>query len=201
MPSTALALNAVFLLLAVGWRGWIQYRRTGDVGIRRPARSAAPLEKLAGALLAVGAAGLLIVPAGSLLGAVSPIRALDRPAVHGLGVLLACSGIGLSVLAEFQMGDSWRVGVDPSESTSLVQHGLFASIRNPIYSGMLLFSLGLFCLVPSLLSGAAGVVLVLGVQLQVRGVEEPYLARRHGETYRDYARAAGRFVPGIGRLR
>jgi protein-S-isoprenylcysteine O-methyltransferase Ste14 len=98
------------------------------------------------------------------------------------------------------MGDSWRVRVDPSESTSLVNHGCFASIWNPIYSGMLLFALGLFCLVPTLVSGAAGLVLVLGVQLQVRGVEEPYLTRRHGERYRDYARAAGRFVPGIGRL-
>jgi protein-S-isoprenylcysteine O-methyltransferase Ste14 len=200
VPRTALALNVVFLLLAVGWRGLIQYRRTGDVGFRKPMRGAARREKLAGVLLAVGAVGVLLSPACSLVGTASPIRIPDRSAVHMLGLLLACSGIALTVLAEFQMGDSWRVGVDPSESTSLVKHGLFGSIRNPIYSGMLLFSLGIFCLVPSLVSGAAGVVLVLGVELQVRGVEEPYLVRRHGGAYRHYARAAGRFVPGIGRL-
>jgi protein-S-isoprenylcysteine O-methyltransferase Ste14 len=104
------------------------------------------------------------------------------------------------VLAEFQMGDSWRVGADPSEATSLVEHGLFSYIRNPIYSGILLYALGLFCLVPSLGSATAGLVLAFGVQLQVRGVEEPYLVRRHGQTYRDYARATGRFVPWVGRL-
>jgi protein-S-isoprenylcysteine O-methyltransferase Ste14 len=43
-------------------------------------------------------------------------------------------------------------------------------------------------------------MLALGVQLQVRSVEEPYLLGRHGQTYRDYARAVGRFVPWLGRL-
>jgi hypothetical protein len=33
----------------------------------------------------------------------------------------------------------------------------------------------------------------------VRCVEEPYLIRVHGDAYRSYARAVGRFLPGIGR--
>ena len=41
-------------------------------------------------------------------------------------------------------------------------------------------------------------VLVAGVELQVRFVEEPYLARTHGDTYRDYCRRVGRFIPGVG---
>jgi protein-S-isoprenylcysteine O-methyltransferase Ste14 len=200
MPHVAATLTVVFLLLAVGWRGLIQYRRTGDLGFRMPSRSAGPLEKLAGLLLVIGGAGLLVAPVCFGLGLGPAIHVLDRPAVQILGLVLACSGIALTVLAELQMGDSWRVGVDPAETTSLVQHGLFGAIRNPIYSGMLLYALGLFLLVPSLGSAAAGIVLASGIELQVRGVEEPYLARRHGESYRIYARAAGRFVPWIGRL-
>jgi protein-S-isoprenylcysteine O-methyltransferase Ste14 len=37
-------------------------------------------------------------------------------------------------------------------------------------------------------------------RFQVRGAEEPYLLRVHGDAYRCYAARAGRFVPGIGRL-
>jgi protein-S-isoprenylcysteine O-methyltransferase Ste14 len=35
----------------------------------------------------------------------------------------------------------------------------------------------------------------------VRALEEPYLARLHGDVYRSYAARTGRFLPGIGRMR
>ncbi len=46
----------------------------------------------------------------------------------------------------------------------------------------------------------AGVFLA-ALELQVRAVEEPHLQAEHGERYRAYAARAGRFVPGVGRLR
>jgi len=200
MPRTALGLSAMFLFLAVGWRSFVQYRRTGDIGFRTPSRSAAFIERMAGAILVIGTIGLLASPLCAMVGVTQPLGALDRAAVRVLGLLAACFGIAATVLAEFEMGDSWRVGVNPSETTSLVKQGLFSYIRNPIYSGMLLFALGLFCLVPSPLSATAGVVFVLGIQLQVRGVEEPYLTHKHGPAYSEYARSAGRFLPRVGRL-
>ena len=195
-----MTLNAIFLLIAVGWRSLAQYRRTGDFGFRRPSRAAGSFERAAGVLLVIGVTGLLVAPACAIVDLVPPLRPLDHPAVQVLGLLLSCSGIGLTVLAQFQMGDSWRVGVDPSEATSLVEHGLFGYVRNPIYSGMLLYALGLFCLLPSLGSATAGLIFVFGVQLQVRRVEEPHLARKHGRAYREYAHATGRFIPWVGRL-
>jgi hypothetical protein len=41
--------------------------------------------------------------------------------------------------------------------------------------------------------------LFVGLQIQVRGVEEPCLRRIHGIAYAQYATGVGRFVPGIGR--
>ena len=44
-----------------------------------------------------------------------------------------------------------------------------------------------------------GFVLLIGsIELQVRVVEEPYLLRVHGQSYREYLGAVGRFVPGVG---
>ena len=46
-----------------------------------------------------------------------------------------------------------------------------------------------------------GVLLLLvGIELQVRRIEEPYLARVHGTAYADYAARTGRFLPRLGRL-
>ena len=42
---------------------------------------------------------------------------------------------------------------------------------------------------------------VFSLEVQVRFVEEPYLRRTHGESYRAYEREVGRFVPLMGRAR
>ena len=65
---------------------------------------------------------------------------------------------------------------------------------------MVTTSLGLALATPNPVSLAATAVLVVSIQLQVRAVEEPYLARAHGPTYTGYAARVGRFLPGIGRL-
>jgi protein-S-isoprenylcysteine O-methyltransferase Ste14 len=56
-------------------------------------------------------------------------------------------------------------------------------------------------LVPNLIAVTGFVVTLIGNQVQVRLVEEPYLRQVHGTGYTDYASQVGRFIPGIGRLR
>ncbi|MGI5488606.1 methyltransferase family protein [Microtetraspora malaysiensis] len=99
------------------------------------------------------------------------------------------------------MGASWRVGVDASEQTALVTSGAFARVRNPIFTAMITALAGLPLMVPTWVSLAAVAVLVAAVEIQVRAVEEPYLARIHGRAYAEYGVRTGRFLPGIGRIR
>lgn len=47
-----------------------------------------------------------------------------------LGLGLAVIGLALVLAAQQAMGDSWRIGVDPSERTGLVTTGAFATVRN-----------------------------------------------------------------------
>jgi protein-S-isoprenylcysteine O-methyltransferase Ste14 len=129
-----------------------------------------------------------------------PIGALDTGLARGIGLVLAIGGILGTFVAQLAMGDAWRVGVDESERTELVTSGPFALVRNPIYSAMLPTVAGLALLVPNVLSIGAALALLLALELQTRGVEEPYLLRTHGRDYADYAGQVGRFVPGIGRL-
>ena len=99
------------------------------------------------------------------------------------------------------MGASWRVGVDSRRPTDLVTGGVFALVRNPIYSGLIVAFAGMAVMVPTLVAVAAVVLLVAAVQVQVRAIEEPHLLEAHGTAYRSYAARTGRFIPGLGRLR
>lgn len=197
MPTLALALYVLYLALAFGLRSWLQWRRTGDAGFRFGALQASPAER-AGALLFVLSLVLgLGAPLLALLGAIPTFVALQWPRV---GSLLALAGIAGTLHAQLEMGTSWRVGVDPSERTALRTDGPFRFVRNPIFSWMVLTAAGLALLLPNAASLAALAALVVGVELQVRLVEEPYLQRLHGAAYARWAATTGRFVPGIGRL-
>jgi protein-S-isoprenylcysteine O-methyltransferase Ste14 len=116
------------------------------------------------------------------------------------GLVLALAGFAATLAAQTGMGASWRIGVDPAERTALVTDGVFAHVRNPIFTAMAAALAGVVLTVPTWVSVLALVALVVAVQLQVRAVEEPYLRSVHGPAYADYAARAGRFLPGIGRL-
>lgn len=116
------------------------------------------------------------------------------------GVVLAVASLAAMLWSQAVMGSSLRIGVDPTERTSLVTAGPFGWVRNPIYSAMVVYLVGTAMLVPNAGSIAAVLVLVIAEEFQVRRVEEPYLAATHGESYRAYGDAVGRFIPGVGRL-
>ena len=197
LAELALVIYAVYLALAFGLRGWLQWQRTGDTGFRFGAFSASTPER-AGAFLFVLALALgLAGPALELLGAVAAFETLRAPM---LGALLSLAGVAGTLHAQLEMGSSWRVGVDPSERTTLQTDGPFAWVRNPIFSWMILTATGLALLVPNAASTLGCVALVVGIELHVRLVEEPYLLRVHGEVYARWAARTGRFLPGVGRL-
>ena len=96
------------------------------------------------------------------------------------------------------MGDSWRIGVDPGETTTLVRTGVFGWVRNPIFTAMITFGFGIALVTPSLVALAGFLLLVATIELQVRIVEEPHLLTVHGDDYRSYLTNVGRFMPGVG---
>lgn len=199
MAVTALILYLIFAVLGFGWRSWVQYRKTGSTGFRGINGRPGSLEWFAGvgfiASIIVGVAA----PVLQHLGFTAPLTFLHAPWIQSLGTVLAITGIAATVYAQLDMGESWRIGVDPSETTTLVRNGVFGLVRNPIFSAMLVFAGGVMLMTPNPIALLAFVVLSATIELQVRVVEEPYLLRTHGQAYRDYCVAVGRFRPGVGR--
>jgi protein-S-isoprenylcysteine O-methyltransferase Ste14 len=97
------------------------------------------------------------------------------------------------------MGSSWRADVDPDATTALVTEGPFGWVRNPVFTASTLTALGVALMVPNAVALGMLVATIASYQILVRLVEEPYLERVHGETYRAYAARTGRFVPWLGR--
>ncbi len=109
----------------------------------------------------------------------------------GLGVLTA--SLVWVFVAQQQMGDSFRIGVDAARTTELVRRGLFGISRNPIFLGMLAMLLGLFLVLPSAATLSVGVLGYALIQIQVR-LEEEHLTRLHGDAYRAYQGAVRRWL-------
>ena len=122
-----------------------------------------------------------------------PIEWLEYSWLRLTGIVLLLSSLVWTVIAQGQMGESWRIGIDQSHPTNLVQSGVFSLSRNPIFLGMMLTLFGLFLVIPNaltLLTLGLGVVLI---QIQVR-LEEEFLARTHGKEYTLYRRRVRRWI-------
>jgi protein-S-isoprenylcysteine O-methyltransferase Ste14 len=200
MPVVALALFAVFAALGFGWRSWEQRRRTGSTGFRGVSGRPGSAEWFAGVGFVAALVAAVLAPVLQLFGVVSPVGVLHGPWIQLAGIVIAVAGIVATVYAQLDMGDSWRIGVDPSETTTLVRSGVFGLVRNPIFTAMMVFGFGIALVTPNLVAIAGFLLLVATIELQVRIVEEPYLLTVHGDAYRDYLANVGRFVPGVGRV-
>jgi protein-S-isoprenylcysteine O-methyltransferase Ste14 len=194
--AAAAGLAVAYAATAFGWRMWRHWRRTGDTGFRLSARSAPAAH--AASLLITGGGALAFI--GPLARNGQRCARWDAPRpVRGAGLVVMALAIAGTARAQLDMGQSWRIGVDDTERTDLVTGGAFARSRNPIFAWGVAFSLGSALAAPGPLTVLGAAAVLAGVELQVRGIEEPYLLAAHGDAYREYAMRVGRFVPRIGR--
>jgi protein-S-isoprenylcysteine O-methyltransferase Ste14 len=194
----SLTFYVIYLGVAFGLKVWLHHKRTGKYGVQMPWRQGGFMGKLGAVLFSSAVISFAAAPLADLAGVLARIQFEVAPWLGYLGVALAVAGFLITLAGQAHIGDSWRVGVDNREVTALVTTGLYAHVRNPIFSGTLLGGAGLLLMTPNLLSILGMITLWLAIQLQVRWFEEPYLARTHRQKFLDYAGQTGRFVPGVG---
>lgn len=122
-----------------------------------------------------------------------PVPWLDSLAVRYVGLILLLISLAWTVLAQIQMGNSWRIGIDEEKRTELVETGVFGISRNPIFLGMIVTLAGFFLVIPNALTL---LFLVLGfvlIQIQVR-LEEEFLTRSHGDKYQEFRKKVRRWL-------
>ena len=196
----AFALIVVYLVVAFGWRTWMQIKRTGDSGFRGISGRPRSAEWWGGVLFVVALAAGVTAPVAAWMGLPS-VSGLDTRPIQILGFVVALAGIIATLAAQVSMGESWRIGVDAGEETELVTTGAFAVVRNPIFSAMSVAAVGFTLVVANAVALIGLAVLIVAIEIQVRVVEEPYLARVHGTDWDAYMARVGRFVPRLGTVR
>jgi protein-S-isoprenylcysteine O-methyltransferase Ste14 len=132
-----------------------------------------------------------------LLGALNVVRIIGQISLPEyawiVGWCVLSASIFWVVIAQFQMGGSWRVGIDTEMKTALVVHGLFQFSRNPIFLGMIMQLGGLFLAQPDAITFTILVTGYILISIQIRG-EEQHLMDMHGITYREYCSKVRRWI-------
>ena len=115
------------------------------------------------------------------------------------GLLLCAAGVGVIAVAQRQMGESFRIGIDDAK-TALVSRGLFRARAQPDLQRPARDAARRRARDPLRGEHSARLAAAAAIALHTR-LEERHLLALHGDAYRSYAAGVGRFVPGIGRLR
>lgn len=114
-----------------------------------------------------------------------PIWYMENDHYKLVGAALLVFSFVFTSIAQYQMSGSWRIGIDYTEKTKLIDHGLFRYSRNPVFLGVLVSYLGTFLIIPNILSFSMLLVTFVTIQIQVR-LEEEYLQSIHGSEYHQY---------------
>jgi len=91
----------------------------------------------------------------------------------------------LIVIAQRNMASEWRIGIDNENEVKLVTRGLFSISRNPIFLAVIILFIGLFLVIPNVVTAIILIAGILVIQIQVR-LEEESLLNALGDEYKNY---------------
>jgi protein-S-isoprenylcysteine O-methyltransferase Ste14 len=131
---------------------------------------------------------------GYIMAAKTPSTLLFKPGVLSSTISWIFILAGVSIIITGLMTLRWRAAA-PSVKDTLVEQGVYAHIRHPLYSGMILELTGLFLWLPTMPVLVACILGIIWVMVQAR-LEEIDLVKRLPE-YKDYMLKVPRFIPKI----
>ena len=120
-----------------------------------------------------------------------------RPAPLVAGTLCLVLGLWLFHRSHADLGTNWSVTLQVRETHRLVTEGVYGRIRHPMYTALLLYSVGQALALPNYVAGPSyGVAMVLLVAFRLEP-EERMMIEEFGERYAAYRARTKRLVPGL----
>ncbi|MDZ7292511.1 MAG: isoprenylcysteine carboxylmethyltransferase family protein [candidate division KSB1 bacterium] len=125
------------------------------------------------------------------------ILADSSPASLACGFVLVLLGESLRIWAVRHAGGATRTTGGPGAGAELITHGPFAHVRNPLYLGNFILSLGFCIMAWAWMPWMFFVFLVLfGLQYGlIVSLEEERLRQHFGQAYENYFQHVPRFIP------
>jgi protein-S-isoprenylcysteine O-methyltransferase Ste14 len=123
----------------------------------------------------------------------NPFEYLQKEWLVYTGLFIVHAALVWIVIAQHHMKQSWRIGIDEKNKTSLVTTGLFSISRNPVFLGMILSTAGIFLILPNAITFFVAATSFIIIQIQIR-LEEEHLQKMHGSDYSDYKQKVKRLI-------
>ena len=192
----ALLYLIIYYGVLILFRSWLLYKNTGINPIKNLEKKGVEglVEKIFTAcLISMAVIVLNFVFIEQNYHWLVPIPYLEPIIIGNIGMLISGIGLAIAIIAQWQMGNSWRLGLNKKEKTSLVTTNLFKYSRNPIYLGLLVSYIGFFMMMPNALSFTFLVVSYFALEIKIR-LEEEYLESNHTINFSDYKAKVRRWL-------
>ena len=141
-------------------------------------------------------AGMMYLPAIAIATPLLNIAAYPNPVwLVVLGVILAAFGIWLFWRSHADLGRNWSPVLELRESHWLVTNGVYARVRHPMYSAILLITAAQAAFIGNWIAGPAGLIAFTILYIDRVGAEEKMMAQRFGTDWTRYVARTGRLLP------
>lgn len=122
-----------------------------------------------------------------------PFWYIENKVLLIIGWCLLGLSLGLVLIAQSHMANSWRIGIDKENRSELVTTGFFSISRNPIFLGIMIANVGLFLALPNAYTLLIISLSTLSINTQIR-LEEGFLKSEFGKDYEDYCKKVRRWI-------
>lgn len=111
-------------------------------------------------------------------------------------IVLTFAGVTLSIWARLILGENWSARVTRKVDHELIRSGPYAFVRHPIYSGLLLASIGTAIFIGEWRGVVAIPLILLSETVKARR-EEKFMLAEFGDAYSQYRNDTGFLIPGL----
>jgi protein-S-isoprenylcysteine O-methyltransferase Ste14 len=117
------------------------------------------------------------------------------PLVGGVACLVV--GLWLFYRSHADLGAYWSVTLEVRENHQLITHGVYQSVRHPMYSALLVYAIGQALVLPNWVAGPA-YLLVIAILFSFRvGPEEKMMLETFGDKYSAYMKKTKLLIPHV----
>lgn len=149
-------------------------------------------------LLTISSTGLGVVPAIYVFtGEPEFADYTFNPLIGLIGAALMAGALVLFHLTHKHLGRNWSVTLDTRKTHKLIDTGVYARVRHPMYSAFWLLALAQGFLLANWIAALAGPVAWATLFFLRVGREEKLMIDTFGDEYMSYIRRTKRVLPGV----
>ena len=114
-----------------------------------------------------------------------------------VGVMCLVIGLWLFYRSHADLGTNWSITLEVREEHRLITEGVYRGVRHPMYSALLLYSVGQALVIPNWVAGPSsllGFAVLLAFRIRA---EERMMGERFGDEYAAYSARTKRLIPGV----